>query len=205
MLRTVCYAFVALTTTAVSAHAGVVINEVMYRPYNQLTFGRFEYTEVTNTGATDVDLGGAFFTDSQDFASICAGFEPHDHEGVFAIPSGTIVPAGGYLTFTHGGITGPNTVNYTDQVFFSNIVLNDGGDQVSLIRCDGATPVVIDSFDYATLGLGETPANVSLERIDPDGATQDASNWAFTLVPPGANTGEYVPGGTPGAKNSVTP
>jgi hypothetical protein len=48
------------------------------------------------------------------------------------------------------------------------------------------------------------PANVSLERVRPDWATQDPLNWGRTLVPPGTNPGSgYVPGGTPGAPNTL--
>jgi lamin tail-like protein len=182
---------------------------VMYRPYNQLTFGRYEYMELYNNGSTAVDLSGAYLTDSSDYAAVCQHLQPHDHEGIFLIPGGTVVQPGAFLTFWHASVTGvtdgPGNINYTEMQDFGNLVLNDNGDQVTVLRCSGITPVIIDSLDYGALGIGEASPNVSIERIDPNGPTQSASNWGFTLVPPGTNNPfGYSPGGTPGAVNSLT-
>jgi hypothetical protein len=75
---------------------------------------------------------------------------------------------------------------------------------VSLLDCVGGLPAVLDSLDYGALDLPQTPRNVSLERIDPLGTTQDSSNWGFSLVDPGPQGIAYSPGGTPGEENTLT-
>jgi hypothetical protein len=211
LLNGIVVSVVSVMALASTAHAGIVINEVMYRPHSQLTIGRYEFTELYNNGSTTVDLGGALFTDSQDFTSICANTAPSDHEGVYRIPAGTSVAPGAYFTLWHASLSGitdqPGNLNYNSFVFFGDLVLNDHGDQVTVLRCTGTTPVILDSLNYATLGLGEAAENVSIERIDPDGPTQSAANWGFTTVAPGQADplGNYVAGGTPGRANSLSP
>jgi hypothetical protein len=206
-MRTVIFSALVLLGVPSVASAQKV-NEVMYRPWNQSTVGKYEFIEFYNPSAAAVSLSGLLLTDSQDLAGICAGQEPNDNEGVFAIPSGTSIPAGGYLTFWHTAIPGvtdqPGNVVYSSFLYFGNLVLNDDGDQVTLFGCNGATPVIIDSLDYGTLGLEKTLHNRSLERIDPTTTTQDAANWAPTTaytagMPYG---GAYTSGGTPGQKNT---
>jgi hypothetical protein len=208
-MRTVLFsALVLLGAPAVAAAQSVVVNEVMYRPWNESTVGKYEFIEFYNHGAQDVALGGLLLTDSQDLVGICAGRAPIDNEGVFAIPAGTSIPAGGYLTFWHTAIPGvtdqPGNVVYSNFLYFGNLVLNNSGDQVTLFGCNGTTPVVIDSLDYGLLGLTQPTHNVSLERVDPAAVTQSAPNWAFSLANAGGPIlgGGYTPGGTPGKKNT---
>jgi hypothetical protein len=195
----------------VAAAQTVVVNEVMYRPWNQGTVGKYEFIEFYNHGAQDVQLGGLLLTDSQDLANICAGLGPSDNEGVFAIPAGVSIQAGGYLTFWHTAIPGvtdqPGNVVYASFLYLGNLVLNDEGDQITLLGCNGTTPAVLASFDYSASGFSQTARNVSLERVAATGASQDPSNWGFTQTPSGGPIlgGGYTPGGTPGAKNTRTP
>ncbi len=208
MIRISVITGLALAAAASPAAAGIVINEVMYRPHSQSTIGRYEFTELYNNGSTAVDLGGALFTDSQDVTSICHATAPSDHEGVFRIPAGTVVAPGAYLTLWHASVTGvtdqPGNVNDSAMLYPGNLVLNDQGDQVTVLRCDGTTPVILDSLNYDTLGLPEAAENVSIERLDPAAPTQLASNWGFTSVAPGTKDAldRYVAGGTPGRANS---
>jgi lamin tail-like protein/nuclease A inhibitor-like protein len=199
----------ALEGTALAAPGGVVINEVMYHPYNESTFGRYEFVELYNGGTTSVDLGDAVLTDSQDFVNICNNVSPTDHEGVFHFPSGTSIAPGGFLTLWHTAIPGvtdrPGNLVYDHFVFFGNMVLANGGDQVTLMRCGTSGPSAIDSLDYGALGLGVAASNVSIERIDPAAATQSSSNWGLSTAPAAAqapNNG-YSRGGTPGGVNSL--
>ncbi|TKD02471.1 lamin tail domain-containing protein [Polyangium fumosum] len=207
-MRALVVSALLVATPAVAAAQTVVVNEVMYRPWNQGTTGKYEFIELYNHGAQAVALGGLFLTDSQDLTSICAGQAPADNEGVFAIPSGVSIPAGGYLTFWHTALPGvtdqPGNVVYSSFVYLGNIVLNDDGDQVTVFGCNGATPVVLASLDYGALGLAKCARNVSLERKDPLGETQSASRWGFSKAPAGGQIlgGGYTPGGTPGAKNT---
>jgi hypothetical protein len=199
----------ALGGAAKAAPGGVVINEVMYHPFNESTFGRYEFIELYNDGTQQVDLSGAILTDSQDFAHICAGVRPSDNEGVFLVPANTVIGAGTFLTLWHTPITGvtdqPGNVVYNHFQYLGNVVLANGGDQVTLLRCSGGSPAVIDTLDYGTLGLGVSASNVSIERITPGRPTQDGTNWGFSTAPTGTqdpNSG-YTKGGTPGALNSI--
>jgi hypothetical protein len=196
-------------TPAGAAAETVVVNEVMYRPWNQSTYGRYEFIEVYNHGAEDVDLGGYMLTDSKDLARICHFQHPLDYEGVFEIPSGTVIGPGEYLTFWHTHIPGvtdqPGNIVYDTFLYFGNLVLADGGDQVTLFTCDlAANPAIVDSLDYSQLPL-TTLHNRSLERISPFAPTQSTANWGYTTAPTGGQPygGAYGAGGTPGAENSI--
>ncbi|MDI1448124.1 lamin tail domain-containing protein [Polyangium sp. 6x1] len=207
--RSLLVSVLLLATPASAAAQTVVVNEVMYRPWNQGTAGKYEFIELYNHGAQPVALGGLYLTDSQDLASICAGQAPVDNEGVFAIPSDVSIPAGGYLTFWHTAIAGvtdqPGNVVYSSFMYRGNLVLNDDGDQVTVFGCNGTSPVVLTSLDYDALGLAQTARNVSLERKDPLGGAQSASNWGVSQAPAGGQMpgGGYTPGGTPGTKNKI--
>jgi hypothetical protein len=194
---------------AAAAAQAVVVNEVMYRPWNQSTVGKYEFVEVYNHGDESVDLSGYMLTDSQDLARICHFQHPLDYEGVFEIPSGTVIEPGEYLTFWHTVIPGvtdqPGNIVYNSFAYFGNLVLADGGDQVTLFTCDAAAdPLIVDSLDYSQLSLSNLH-NRSLERISPFASTQDASNWGYTTAPTGGQPsgGAFMPGGTPGAPNTI--
>ena len=210
MMRSAVAIAVAIASTPAGASAETItVNEVMYRPWNESTYGRYEFVEVYNYGADAVDLGGYMLTDSQDLARVCHFQHPLDHEGVFEIPAGTVIEPGEYLTFWHTHIPGvtdqPGNIVYDSFLYFGNLVLADGGDQVTLFTCDpAADPVIVDSFDYSLLTLSSLH-NRSLERISPFEPTQDAANWGYTTAPTGGQPygGAYMPGGTPGAPNTI--
>ncbi len=184
------------------------MNEVMYRPWNQSTYGRYEFVEIYNHGTEEVDLGGYMLTDSQDLERVCHFQHPLDYEGVFEIPAGTVLGPGEYLTFWHTHIPGvtdqPGNIVYDSFLYFGNLVLADGGDQVTIFGCDAGDPVIVDSLDYSQLTLSNLH-NRSLERISPFDPTQDASNWGYTTAPTGGQPygGAFMPGGTPGAENTI--
>jgi hypothetical protein len=187
-----------------STRAQVVINEVMYRPYNQSTAGHYEFVELYNKSAAAVDLSGMILTDDDNLAAVCGGCTGVT-EGVYHVPAGTTIGPHAFLTLWHTAVAGitdrPGNLVYSPSNC-GTLVLADTGDNVTLLKCNHG-PVVIDSLDYHALGLPETPQNVSLERRSPDRPTQDASNWGWSQVPAGTNTGGYVAGGTPGALNSL--
>ena len=199
---------IALSSTAAASAETIAINEVMYRPWNEVTFGRYEFIEVYNYGEDEVDLGGYLLTDSQDLGRICQFQHPLDNEGVFEIPAGTVVGPGEYLTFWHTHIAGvtdqPGNVVYDSFLYFGNLVLANGGDQVTIFGCSMGSPVIVDSLDYSQLPLDDVK-NRSLERISPFEPTQDAANWGYTTAAPGGQPpgGAYMPGGTPGAQNTI--
>jgi hypothetical protein len=210
MMRSAVAIAVAIASAPAAASADTIaVNEVMYRPWNQSTYGRYEFVEVYNYGAEAVDLGGYMLTDSQDLVRICHFQHPLDYEGVFEIPAGTVIGPGEYLTLWHTHIPGvtdqPGNIVYDSFLYFGNLVLADGGDQVTIFTCDqAADPVIVDSFDYSLLTLSSLH-NRSLERISPFAPTQDAGNWGYTTAPTGGQPygGAYMPGGTPGAENTI--
>lgn len=133
----------------IAAHADIVINEVMYRPLNQATNGKYEFIELYNTGGSAVDIGGYILTDSSYIGNMCDNPLPTstmDNEGFIIFPENTLVPANGYLTLWHYPIPGvtdqPNNFVYSSvPSHVANIVLLDSGDQVTILRCvDGAPP-----------------------------------------------------------------
>jgi hypothetical protein len=196
-----------LIPTAASAQS-VVVNEVMFRPWNQSTYVRYEFVEVYNAGEEAFDLGGVMLSDSQSLDRVCHFQYPLDNEGVFEIPLGTVIQPGEYLTFWHTHIPGvtdqPGNIVYDNFLYFGNLVLADGGDQVTLFTCDAGVPVIIDAFDYSAL-VPINFSNRSLERISPFAPTQDTTNWGYTTAPSGGSPfgGAYATGGTPGMENTI--
>jgi hypothetical protein len=197
-----------LMLPGVAAAQTIVVNEVMYRPWNQSTYGRYEFVEIYNYGDEDVDLSGYMLTDSQDLVRVCHFQHPLDYEGVFEIPAGTVIAPGTYLTFWHTHIPGvtdqPGNIVYDSFLYFGNLVIADGGDQVTIFTCDAGTPVIVDSLDTSLFTLSNLH-NRTLERISPFALTQEASNWGYSTAPTGGQPygGAYAPGGTPGAENSI--
>jgi hypothetical protein len=208
MRVTALLAAVLVSTPALAAAETVVINEVMYRPWNQVNVGKYEFIELYNHGDQDVDLSGLLVTDVGDIANVCDPEPNTIHEGVYEIPANTVIAAGSYLTLWHTAVAGvtdqPGNVVYSNLQYFANLVLADTGDEVTLLDCVGSVPVILDALDYGDLSLPQTPRNVSLERIDPLSPTQDSSNWGFTLADGPPIGYDYCPGGTPGEENTLT-
>jgi hypothetical protein len=173
--------------------------------FNQSTNGSFEYVELYNRSAEPFDLSGLILTDEDNLAAVCGGCTGVT-EGVYHIPTGTVIAPHSFLTLWHTAVTGvtdqPGNLVYGGQLSCGDLVLADAGDTVALLRCAGG-PQALDLLDYGALGFTAPPQNVSLERLHPEWDTDDPLNWGWSLVPPGTNTGGYVPGGTPGAASSL--
>ncbi|HZO86160.1 MAG TPA: lamin tail domain-containing protein, partial [Verrucomicrobiae bacterium] len=71
--------FSLLVLTAVSVHAQVVVNEIMYNPASHDV--REEWIELRNVSGTNVNLSGWTVSGGVDFA----------------FPTNTVLPSGGYL------------------------------------------------------------------------------------------------------------
>jgi hypothetical protein len=127
----------------------VVLNEFLPDPY---TLFSEEWIELFNPLAEDVDISGYILDDS-----IGVGTAP------YIIPSGTIVPAKGFILFYQS---------------ITNIGLNRAGDTVNYIHYDGIT--LIYSFSYSS-----SMYDVSYGR-ETDGGTP----WVIFEVPtPGLSNG----------------
>ena len=183
-----------------SATAAVVINEINYRPGTGFPENSaLEFIELHNTANAPVAIGGWSFT---------SGIS-------YTIPSGTILPANGYVVIAANpaavstqwsvtGILGP---------WLAGTSLANNGERIRL-SMPGTTAgsiVTVDEVTYASEGdwaqrIRETTFNgwdwitaasgggASLELINPAHANNNGQNW----LPSTATTGA-----SPGAVNSV--
>ncbi|MFW9797736.1 MAG: lamin tail domain-containing protein [Candidatus Thorarchaeota archaeon] len=140
-------AFVNATTLDALAADLIVINEFLPDPNVLYTE---EWIELYNPSGEAVNLEGYILDDL-----IGGGTPP------YAIPAGTIIPAGGFLLFNQST---------------TGLALNNAGDNVNLIKPDGTT--VQDSYTYST-----SANDVSYGRV-----TDGSSTWTtFASPTPGAS------------------
>ena len=175
-LLLLCAAALAVGATAAAqtpAPGDVVINEIMYDPPAPQASSN-EWVEVVNRSGAPVSLDGLVFSD---------GAATSDPLGAATLAPGellTLVRNEAEFQAAYPGVP------YLVVAGFP--ALNNTGDTPQLL--DGTT--VIDAVPYLP-SWGGTDA--SLERIDPDGPSDDAANFATTTSPAG---------GTPGAPNTAT-
>ena len=128
--------------------------------------GNFEdWFELHNAGATPVNLAGFYLTDTT--ANV----------NQFQIPSGTTIPAGGWLLIWADNEAGQNGV--TPNQLHTNFRLSAGGEQLALYTPDGT---LVDLITFTAQSTNQSQARY------PDSATD-------ILFP--------VP--TPGKRNALTP
>ena len=168
-----CVTLVALPALAQAPAPGdVVINEVMYDPPSPQSASN-EWVEVLNRSGRAVDLGGVAVAD--------AGGESGP------TPGPLVLAPGAFAVLVRDGAAFAEA--YPDVAFVEVPgfpALNNGGDRPALVLDGGE----LDAVPYEP-SWGGTDA--SLERRDPDGPSDQASNFATAAVP----------AGTPGAPNSV--
>jgi hypothetical protein len=172
-----------LLTTIMLPPPPVVINEIMFRPGS----GECEWIEIFNRSPEEVDL--------RDWTLQDRNGKPHSitsHE--------TILPPKAFLVLVEDELVFSMTTGDSGAIVFArpdggwptlNDVDNPLGfaDMVVLKEAFGTT---IDSVAY---GARSARPGYSVERIDPDAATVDASNWS-------PHYGGC--GGSPGRANSVS-
>jgi hypothetical protein len=164
----------APAATAYAAPGDVVISELMFNPPSGVDGD--EFVELTNTGATAVDLSGWCFSG----ITLCFG-------------AGTSVPAAGRL------VVGRDAARFQLQYGFAPAAvytggLSNGGETITL---RDAAAAVIDAVTYSDRDPWPTTTDgtgPSLELIDPLSDNNDPVNWAASTAPAGS---------TPGAVNSV--
>jgi len=155
--------------TQPATSSDVVINEILYRRADAASA---EFVELFNKTGHNFDLGSWTFGDAGNSV---------------VIPPGTVLESGDFLVLTDR----PDFAGESDNRLFLNGFpsLNDSGDQLVIKNQEGLT---IDSLFYFNNWGGDQPG-FTLERTDPNAASNDASKW---------NTGGTA-GGTPGTENSV--
>jgi len=133
---------------------GVLINEFLPDPNTLYTE---EWIELYNPSDVEVDVSGYVLDDL-----VGGGTSP------YTIPSGTTIPAYGFIVFYQG---------------VTNIGLNNAGDDVNYIMPDGVT--VLDTFSYSS----------STDDISYGRETDGSSTWVtFDSPTPGASN--FVPTGS---------
>lgn len=153
------------------APGDVVVNEIQYAP----TPSTNEFVELFNRSGETVDLASCEYADANlDFDPVAA--------------SPTPLAPGAYAVLVRDPAAFQSA--FPDVAFLAPAgweALNNGGDRVAL-RCDGVT---VDAVPYDDAWGGSDGA--SLERVDPFGPSDEASNFGSSTAPGGA---------TPGAQNT---
>jgi hypothetical protein len=171
-----------------SLTANVVINEVLANEPGSNT--KLEWVELFNTDSIDHDLGGLSFVSKDDTT---------------VIPSGTIIPSGGFLIIARKLVSEPpDSISFEGYwgdasgvwgdseledfpVIEAKMSLTNSGGTISLIDPDQN----IQSFIWDQ----DCGDGVSLEKISPESKEQP-ENWSCCIHPDKS---------TPGRINSVTP
>jgi len=167
-------------TIAVSAHASIVINEIMQNP-NAVFDSSGEWFELFNAGLTGVDINGWTIEDDD--------FDSHviNNGGPLVISSGGFLVLGNNADFsTNGGVT----VDYQ----FSGMFIANGGDELVLL--DGSL-IEIDRVEYDGGPVFPDPTGASMALMNLLADNNVGSNWATSTSPFGS--GDL---GTPGRCNS---
>lgn len=151
---------------SLAARGDIVVNEILYR---QADATSPEFVEIFNTTDRNFDLENWTLEDAGGNSA--------------TIPGGTVLSSGSYLVLTNLEAFANSLPN---GLFLSDFPsLNDSGDAI-IIRDENGT--VIDSLFYLTSWGGNTPG-VSVERRDPQSASNDASNWASSSSQSGSSAG----------------
>jgi len=169
-----------------AAATEMVINEILFNPKS----GSGDYVEFYNRSNKIIDANKLYVANRNSSGAISST------KLISAIPY-YIFP-GDYIVVTEDAIklSLDYLVQNPDAVFVVSSLPSfpdDEGD-VILLNSQGAVVDEVKYKDDWQFALIANPDGVSLERIDPDGSSQDAGNWHST-----ASTAGY---GTPTYKNS---
>jgi len=164
----------------------MVINEILFNPKS----GASDYIEFYNRSNKILDASKLYVANRNSSGTISSA------KLISAIPY--YVFPGDYIVVTEDAVNLP--LNYMvqnpDAVFIVSSMPSfpdDKGD-VILLNLQGAVVDEVKYLDDWQFALIANPDGVSLERIDPDGTSQEATNWHSA-----ASTAGY---GTPTYKNS---
>lgn len=138
-------------------YGDIIINEILYR---RASSDSPEFIELFNKTSRNFDLNSWTFSDAGSATSI---------------PAGSVIRSGEYLILTDREEFASEIENGLYLSTFPS--LNDDEDAIIIKNSDGE---VIDSLFYKST-WGTNQPGVSLERKDPGGASNDASNWASSI------------------------
>jgi Lamin Tail Domain len=189
-------AAIIVSNIVVPARAQLQITEFMYDP-NSASDSIYEWVEVRNTGATDIDLDGAYMDD------LLGTAQPPSYSPVIkSVSSGgwsnqTVVPAGGVAVIYDAYLSSGSPANYNDQLFRDSWGL---APSVPVIAGD-FFPGLSNSSSGATIdGMGIW-ANYTDYSMDVDTGTNTVTSYAHALA--GQNYQTVSPWPTPAAGHSI--
>ncbi len=167
--------------------SGIVINEIHYNPAPErdangviVTSGtKFEFIEIKNISANDIDISNAVFTDGI----------------TYTFDIGTVIPAGGFIVLAE------DKSSFTARYGFAPYDKYDGklsnsGELITLVSRDD---VILDQVEYATGGQGDFPPfwdsqanggddDRSLALINGQYDNNTKLNWKVQCMPINATT-----------------
>jgi len=155
----------------------VVFNEIMADPVPAVGLPEFEYLELFNRSATDINLNGWQLILGKSKKTI----------------GKVIITSGGYLILCKKEARDAFS-SYGKTYAFKSFSLTNGGENLKLINRNG---VMISSVQYDKSWYGEdarADGGWSLEQINPENLCSGSNNW---------KAADNRVGGTPGKQNSV--
>ncbi len=173
--------FLAFFLTFIGASmAQVIISEIMYNPPESGT-DSLEYLELHNNANSAVDISGWNFTQGIDHI----------------FPSGTILPAGGYLTLAKNANAFQLVFGFQPIVWTNGALTNSPGEDIEL---RDANANVIDYVDYVNAAPWPLEANgqgSALVLCDYNGDNALASNWIAATTLTGVTVNGKIVAGNP--------
>lgn len=161
----------------------LIINEILFNPFT----GGVDFVEVYNRSAKVLNLADL----------LIANLRPGIDTSTTEVVNDRLLLPGEYAVFTenptdilsHYTVQNPNALMGNDLPSF-----NDDAGNVTLFVVELGQAVIVDAFDYSN-GMHhpflDDENGVSLERLYPDGTTQDAANWHSAAEAAGWATPTY--------------
>lgn len=167
------------------AQADLIITEINYNG-PESGVDTTEFIEIYNNGASAVNLSGFSFT----------------YGVTHTIPSGVIVPSGGYVVFAYDSAAIANVYGYTNAYTWNSGGLSNAGESIVIADQFGTT---IDSVSYDDISPWPTEADgsgPSLILCDLNSDNNDGSNWSISSTATGVTINTFEVFGSPGAANT---
>jgi hypothetical protein len=158
----------------------LIINEILFNPQT----GGVDFVEAYNRSNKVFNLRGVVIANLQDTSTASVGID-------------RLIFPGEYVVFTESpsDIQSRYTVQEPNALISNDLPsFNDDEGNVTLYQAGPIGPVIIDAFDYSEdlhHPLLDEGDGVSLERLHPDGTTQDAANWHSAAKSAGWATPTY--------------
>ncbi len=146
----------------------LVVNEILFNP----STGGFDFVEVYNRSNKVLNLG-----------NLIIGNLRATSTSTSAVTENRLIFPGEYAVFTENtsDIISRYTVQNPNALIYNDLPsLNDDEGNVTIFRGGVTEAVIIDAFDYSKKmhhPFLDDQNGVSLERLHPDGTTQDPANW----------------------------